>query len=279
MMTTWQVLTTAWAWEPTVPLGCVAALLWYILAARPLTARAIAFAAGVLLLLLALISPLDTLGDTYLFSAHMLQHLLLVLAVPPLLLLGLPPYVVAHVLHYRAADRCERVLGRPLVAWLVGMATLWIWHLPALYEAALRNGGIHVVQHLAFLTSATVFWWPVLAPLAGRRRLAPLATVGYLVAATFANGVLGVVLTFAPPGLYPAYARPIDTLGMLALVRQRWGLSYALDQQLGGLLMWVVGGPAYLLAALGALARWYNQPEEEDAVASLQSLQSHQSQP
>ena len=96
-MTSGQLLTSAWNWEPTVLAGCAALAAGYVVVARPLGIRAVSFMAGVLALLLALTSPLDTLGDTYLLSAHMLQHFLLILVVPPLLLLGIPPRVAERV--------------------------------------------------------------------------------------------------------------------------------------------------------------------------------------
>jgi cytochrome c oxidase assembly factor CtaG len=261
-MTTSELLTSTWAWEPSVLIGCAALEAAYLLGARPPAARAAPFTAGVLVLLLALISPLDTLGDTYLFSAHMLQHLLLVLVVPPLLLYGLPARPVALALRWPPLDRWARALSRPPVAWAVGTGTLWLWHAPALYDLALTEPGIHILQHLTFLVSATIFWWPVLGPLP-QRRLVPLAALAYLFAASVDNGVLGVVLSFAPPGLYPAYAHPPATRGILLLVRRQWGLSGTIDQQAGGLLMWALGAPTYLLAGLSVLARWFGESEEE----------------
>jgi cytochrome c oxidase assembly factor CtaG len=219
--------------------------------------------AGVLVLLLALVSPLDTLGDTYLFSAHMLQHFLLTLVVPPLLLLGLPPRVVARLLQWTPADRVERVLGQPVLAWIVGTGTLWIWHAPALYDAALGNEGIHVLQHLCFLVAWTIFWWPVIAPLAERRRLSFPGTLAYLIPASMANSLLGIILTFASPGLYPSYLHPAGAPGVLALVRQGWGLYPAVDQQAGGLLMWVGAMHIFAAACIGALIRWYREPEPD----------------
>jgi putative membrane protein len=273
-MSTWQLLTSSWDLEPTVVLGCAALLAAYDLIAHPLTARAWLFGSGVLILLLALVSPLDTLGDTYLFSAHMLQHLLLLLVVPPLLLLGIPPRCWARILQWAPARRAEQLLGRSPSSWLLGVGTLWLWHAPALYDAAVANEEVHIFQHLCFLVTATIFWWPVLTPLA-ERRLALPATIFYLIAAAFANAILGVIITFAPPGLYPAYEHPIDRLGALSLIRQGWGLSYTLDQQLGGLIMWGTGGPVYLVGALWALGRWFHEPEEVDVMQPLSLPQTH----
>src|SRR5438105_1980742 len=130
-MTTWQLLTTAWDWEPSVLLGCgvlVAGYLWTL--RRRTTWAAGLFIAGVLVLLVALVSPLDTLGDTYLFSMHMGQHLLLVLVVPPLMLLGVPAWLWERILASPTISKTEKVLRQPFVAWGLGTATLWAWHLP-----------------------------------------------------------------------------------------------------------------------------------------------------
>ncbi len=266
-MTLAQLLTSTWNPDPSVLLGCLALLAAYAHVARLRSARGALFVSGLLLLLIALVSPLDTLGDRYLFSAHMLQHLLLVLAVPPLLLLGLPSRIFERLLHWAPARRAERILGRPAPAWLIGTGTLWVWHLPRFYDAALAHEGIHIVQHLTFLVAATIFWWPVVAP-APLRRLGSLGAVPYLLASSLASSVLGIILTFAPAGFYPAYVHPIDPLGIMRFVRHEWDLTAQADQQLGGLLMWTLSSPVYLAALIAAVARWYSEPEPETADTS-----------
>lgn len=267
-MNTWQLLTSAWDWKPSVVAGCAALVAAYAAAVRFRFSRAAAsYAAGVLLLLLALVSPLDTLGDDYLFSAHMLQHMLLVLVIPPLLLLGIPEGVARQALSRPLVGKIERALGRPLVAWTLAVTAMLVWHVPALYDAALENEGLHVAQHLCFLVTASVFWWPVVAPLEESRLQPPLA-VFYLFSACLASSVLGILITFAPAGLYRAYLAPDDARGVLPLVRDAWGLSPATDQQLGGLLMWVPCCVVYLCAIMLTLARWYSAPEEDAITAS-----------
>jgi cytochrome c oxidase assembly factor CtaG len=263
-MTTGQLLLTAWDWDPSVVLGCSALVAGYMAALRfRYTPAAPRFFAGVVVLLLALVSPIDLLGDRYLFSVHMFQHLLLILVVAPLLIVGIPAHLWRRLLRRRALDRIERVLRRPLVAWLPAVGILWLWHLPALYEAALEHPAIHVGQHLSFLVTATIFWWPVLTPV--RERRLPLApTLGYLLTAAAANTLLGILLTFAPAGLYPAYRHPLDLLGLLPLIRNTWGLTPTVDQQLGGLIMWVPGGLVFLGAVLVTLIRWLGSGAGED---------------
>jgi putative membrane protein len=207
------------------------------------------------------------LGDRYLFSAHMLQHLLLILVAPPLLLLGSPPEMWERTLRWAPTRRAERILRRPTLAWLLGIGTFWLWHVPALYDVAVRQESIHIVQHLSFLVSATIFWWPILTPCAARRLALP-ATLFYLISATILSSILGVIITFAPAGLYPVYEHPVDVFGALPLIRQDWGVSYALDQKIGGLIMWVTGGPIYLFVGLWALIRWFREPDEPEVVSA-----------
>lgn len=267
-MNTWQLLTSAWDWEPSVVIGCAALIAAYAVAVRFRFSRAAAiYVAGVLLLLLALVSPLETLGEEYLFSAHMLQHMLLVLVIPPLLLLGIPEQVARQVLSWPLAGKIERALRQPLVAWTLATAAMLVWHVPTFYDAALRNEGLHIVQHFCFLVTASVFWWPIVSPLEESRLQPPLA-VFYLFTACLASSVLGILITFAPAGLYPAYLAPGDARGVLSLVRDGWGLSPATDHQLGGLLMWVPCCLVYLCAIMLTLARWYNAPEEDAMTTS-----------
>jgi len=201
----------------------------------------------------------------------MLQHLLLVLVVPPLLLLGIPPRVFERLLRWTPAGRTERALGRPLLAWSLGIGTLWVWHAPALYDLALRYQGVHVLQHLCFLVAATIFWWPVIAPLPERRQLPALGAVVYLIAGGLTSSLLGIIITLAPLGLYPAYLHPVDRLGILPLIRGRsqWNFSALADQQVGGVLMWILSSPLYLLASAVALARWYGESEPDEEIEDL----------
>jgi putative membrane protein len=227
-----------WDWEPSVSFGCAALAIGYIVLVRKHGFnRAPYFLAGVILLFLDLVSPIDTLADRYLFSAHITQHFLLALVVPPLLLLGTPRFDLGRL------NKLERAIGQPPVSWLLGVGTMLVWHIPALFNAALANDGLHVLQHLSFLVSGTIFWWPVIGPLEDRH-LSTLPTVSYLFSACLCCSLLGAFLTFGPVGLYPAYT------GYM-------GLDAKSDQQLGGLLMWVPGCFVYLSAILAAMRRWY----------------------
>jgi putative membrane protein len=252
-------ILTAWVFEPSVLAGVALTALAYmaltLLTGRrgrpPGTGRIVAFMLGLLLLLLALLSPLDLLADGYLLSAHMIQHLLLLAAVPPLLLLGVPRWVWRAVVATRPGDLAERLLGQPLVAFLLYTAALTVWHLPPYYDAALDDERVHIVEHLCFLLAATIFWWVALAPLPERDRPGPLGRVLYLFAAGIPNTVVAAALTFAPQPLYAPYVAPVDSRGLLPLIRQGWGLTALGDQQLAGVLMWIPMG--LLLSGLALL--------------------------
>ncbi|HTW65452.1 MAG TPA: cytochrome c oxidase assembly protein [Bryobacteraceae bacterium] len=248
-MTVRQLLVTGWDWEPSIIFGCALLAMGYAAIVRKQgLARAPYFLAGVFLLLLDLVSPLDTLGDQYLFSAHVLQHFFLALVIPPLLLLGVPRWFAIAAMDRPAIRKVERAIGHPPVSWLLGVGVMLAWHIPVLFNAALANDTLHIFQHLTFLVTGTIFWWPILSAVESRR-LPALGAVAYLFSACLCCSLLGAFLTFAPVGLYPAYLHaPASGL---------FGLDPQSDQQLGGLLMWVPGCFVYLTGILASVRRWY----------------------
>jgi len=139
------------------------------------------------------------------------------------------------------------------------------WHVPIFYNYALRNEDVHIAQHLIFLVTAVIFWWPVFHPVP-ELRLKTLPMVIYLFLATMFNSVLGIIITFAPLGWYPAYIHPNDEFGALSLIRKHWNISAAADLQLGGLLMWVPAGLIYFTIIVIAIIRWQSQGDS-DAIA------------
>ncbi len=237
-----------WEWEPSVVFGCALLAVGYLELATPRTlARTAAFLAGDIVVLVALISPLDPLGDDVLFSAHMLQHILLALVAPPLLVIGLPAGTLRRLLAWPTLHRAVRRFARPAIAWPLFVGTLWGWHLPALYDAALRHEGLHVFEHLTFLATGVVFWWPVATPLS-ELRMNPSRAAFYLFFAGLANTLLGILLTFAPRVLYTSYINPPDPEGLLPFFRNVWGLTPIVDQALGGVFMWVAGMVVFAIA-------------------------------
>ncbi len=262
-MTSGQLFLQAWDLEPTVIIGCAVLLVAYLWMVRfRFDGKTAFFASGVLLMLLTLIGPLDFLGDGYLFSAHMLEHILLELAVPPLLLLGIPSGPVRSLLSVSMAAKAEQFLRRPAVALLLAVGTLWLWHLPALYNAALDSEGIHAVQHLSMLVTGTVFWWPVFTPLP-EHRISPVAGFIYIFLAASANMILGILLTFSPLGYYPTYMRSTDGTGIFHFIRTVWELDPQSDLNLGGMFMWIVGGLLYFTAMITVFSRLFQNPDEQ----------------
>ncbi len=246
-------LLLAWTWRPVVVamLAAVfAAHLAWLGLRHPL--RTLALLAAAAVVVLALLSPVDALSRGTSFSAHMLQHMLLVLAAPPLALLACAP--VSGV----------RRAGPPAVfpCWILGVGAMWFWHLPALCNAAARSDDVHALQTVSLLTMGAAFWWPILSP-RPEHRLPELAAIAYLFTACLACTLLGVSLAFSPVEVCTVYAHPADALNALPLLRDRWGLTPAVDQRLGGLLMWVPGCTVYAACILGMLARYHAAPARE----------------
>ncbi|MGI9148356.1 MAG: cytochrome c oxidase assembly protein [Chloroflexota bacterium] len=209
--------------------------------------QVVCFGLGLLTILVALETPLDPLSGE-LFAAHMVQHLLLLLIAGPLLVLGAPLVPILWALpepSRRALGgwlRRANHLGHVGVTFTLHSVALWVWHIPALYDAALSNRGVHVIEHASFLGTAVLFWWAVLS----RGRLGYRAGVVYVFGLALESTILGALLAFSPVAWYAAHAT--TTVG--------WGMSPLDDQQVAGLIMWVPGGTIYLAAALGLFAAW-----------------------
>jgi len=256
-----------WNWDPVLLLSLTLAIWLY---ARGLTEiwdragtghvvsriQAGAFAAGMLALMVALVSPLDPLGEQVAW-AHMVQHMLVMTVAAPLLLLGSPLYVWLWAL----SPASRRALGQwwlrlstlrflwrltwaPLVAWTVYAVVTWAWHLPLLYNAALRYPWAHDLQHFCFFAAACLFWRVLVDPFS-RLRMANSLGVLYLFTTTMHATLLGALMTVAPSPWYPDY------IGRAEL----WGLTALEDQQLAGLIMWMPACAAYLLVAIVLLAK------------------------
>jgi cytochrome c oxidase assembly factor CtaG len=228
-----------------------AAVIWYLGTCR-LVRRFGWFLAGIAVLVFTLLSPLNTLADGYLFCAHMAQHILLLLIVPALLLLGLPrPALTKTPLP---------ILGNPLAGWIGGVGAMWLWHVPAMCNAAVSSPMIHAAQTASLLVLGTLFWWPVLSP-GENHRLSPPGAVLYLGSACILCSVLGIIITLSPVAVCSIYTMPpADHMEMLQAIRSDWGITPERDQQIGGLLMWVPMCLIYLSAIFGQLARWFGEP-------------------
>jgi len=264
-----------WSWEPTVLLGLAALAVAYVLAWRrgllsadddvsawvgsPRT-RPGFFGAGLMVGFIALLSPIDTGGDQYLFSLHMIQHLLLMMVAPPLCILGLVG------MRSRAAGppdpwrKAWALLVSPWSAALVFSGVLLVWHIPALYDATLTTEPIHVVEHLSFIAVGVLFWWPLIDPMRGadrRRWVGTFAKITMLTASGVPATVLGLLFTVASHPFYDFYAR----------APRLWGLTPVVDQQLAGVVMFGGGNLIYFAAVVVVFWRVFGDParDEEDA--------------
>jgi cytochrome c oxidase assembly factor CtaG len=213
-----------------------------------------------LILVLTLMSPIHELGSQS-FSAHMAQHELLMLIAAPLLVLGRPGIVMLWALPPRARvalghfaklspiAKSWTCISSPLAAWLIHGSTLWVWHVPVLYQATLQSELVHAAQHATFLGTALLFWWTLIHGSAGRMSYG--AAVAYVFTTAVHTSVLGALLTCSGRLWYPIYQ------GRTAL----WGLSALDDQQLGGLIMWVPAGVVYIVLGLWLFAGWLRESE------------------
>jgi len=256
---------TAWPAEPLLFLGLSAATGLYGLGWSRLRrvaggiavprVRAAIFSASIVAVALALLSPIAVYSER-LFFMHMIQHLLLLLVAPPLLLLGRPlvpslwglpaPWRVALgqlLVPGRPLARLGHLITTPLVAAAAFVITIAVWHIPVFYDAAQGRSVTHDLEHLMFFGTALLYWWPVIHPSGGRRRLSYARALPYLLPPFLESMLIGVLLTFAERPLYRTYAE----------MTMPWGFTVVTDQQLGGLIMWIPGGMLFLIPLIGLL--------------------------
>ena len=265
---------TWWSWEPFVVVSLlISGLLYGIgIGRNPRVAKrwqAVSFAAGWVTLVVALVSPVDVLGGI-LFSAHMVQHELLMIVAAPLIVLGRPLVVMLWALPARWRGRFGWAFGN---AWWNGAAftaaahaaALWMWHIPSLYEATLRNDFIHALQHISFFFTATLFWWALIHGRYGK--LGYGAAVVYVFLTAGHSGALGALITFAPYLWYPIYG----------VRTAQWGLSPIEDQQLAGLIMWIPAGALFTMLGIALFAAWLGEAERRVGLTRSESLRREES--
>jgi putative membrane protein len=229
--------------------------------------RALAFYGGLACIVLALDSPVDTYANS-LFWVHMFQHVLLMMAAAPLIVLGAPWLVPLRLLPVRMRGPATRSVrdagwaapfragirwfGVPLAAWVLFNANLWVWHLPALYDLTLRNQTVHDGEHFLFLVLGITFWAQVIDSPPLHARMDRLWRVGYLTAAAVSSWLLAVVLAYAPHALYSGYA---------SLATRPGGISAATDQQLAAGVMWGPGSIPFAIAIFVGVYKWLGADE------------------
>ncbi len=254
---------TAWNWQPSIILGTIAIIGLYLYAVGPLRVKyslanevkgsqIFSFLLGVNIIFWTLFTPLDKLADDYLFSAHMVLHLLLSFAGAPLMVLGIPAWLITPLLRNCVILRIGQFVTMPVLTAVLFNTNLWFWHAPPIYNAMIVNLPLHIVSHLLFIITGVLFWWPILSPM--KEGLPPLSIgkkMAYLFFSDMPMVLLGAGLTFVPP----LYARYIYAPHI-------WGLTAATDQQLAGLLMWIPGSIFFIVVVSILFLQWM---QDQDA--------------
>ena len=280
MQSVYQAVLRSWSIPPAATLALVLTVLvymrgWWLLrrARVPFLPpwRAVAFLLGMFSLWVALASPMDVFNG-FVLTAHMLQHLLLMMIAPPLVLLGAPlipmvkglPIFAARefagpFLNWSVAKRTGSALTNPVFALLLMGAVMFAWHTPALYELALRSAGWHQVEHACFFIASLMFWWPVVQPWPSHAQWPRWAMVPYLLIADLQNTVLSAILVFSDRVLYPSYS----------VTPRLFGFSALQDQAAAGAIMWVIGSVAFIVPAVVIAVQCLSRKPSPAAIGPL----------
>lgn len=211
------------------------------------------FLAGLAALWLALETPIDVVGDRYLDSVHMLQHVLLAFVAPPLMLLGLSPRMAATLARVPGA----RALTEPIPAQVVAAAVMIVWHVPALYDATLRDEQLHVAEHLMFVAGGLILYWPILGATSAQSswRMSPGAKLVWILLATLPQDAVALALIFSRVSFYEHYTQ---------VPRLIPAFSPLIDQTIAGAVLMIVGKLTLAVAALVVFYRWFGAEQAED---------------
>src|SRR5450755_2264243 len=280
MQTVTQAVLRSWSIPPAATFAIALSALvylrgWWLLrrAGSPNIPpwRAVTFLLGLLSRWIALASNMDVF-NSFVLTAHMLQHMILMMVAPPLILLGAPlvpmvrglPIFAARefagpFLNWSVARRVGSALTNPVVALLLMGVTMFAWHTPALYELALRSSAWHQTEHACFLVASLIFWWPVVQPWPSRAQWPRWAMVPYLLIADLQNTALSAILTFSDHTLYPLYSA----------VPRLFGFSALEDQVAAGATMWVVGSLAFVVPAIVIAVQCLSKRSSLDTVTAV----------
>jgi putative membrane protein len=253
-----------WSIHPSTVIGIAALGVIYLWAEKAAHKRAsIAersfFFSGLLLMFASLNGPLHDLSDDYLFSAHMVQHLLLTLALPPLLLAGVPGWMLSGPLSHKFIRPAARFFTRAPIAFVVFNLTIAVWHLPPFYNAAMANHNIHIVEHLTFMVAAVLMWWPLMSQIPELPRLAYPGQMLYTFLMSIPMSIIAVYIAMSDHVLYPAYAAAPRVLALSPLE----------DQLLGALIMWIPGGIIFYIIMTVVFFKWNARGEDSTAGAQV----------
>jgi cytochrome c oxidase assembly factor CtaG len=249
----WSIIHSLWKWEPSVITGEVLILgSYFLFISRRASSEKITkmqmgwFLSGMLIILFALVSPLDILGEEYLFSAHMIQHTLLGVIAPVLLIIGVPGWLVKKLASKLKITRVLRFLTRPIFAFLLFNTVFVGWHFKGFYELALHNDLVHVFEHLLFISLGVINWWPILSTTPSLQGLNYPGKTLYLFLDAIPCTVLGAIFSFASSPLYPTYAAAERIIN----------ISPMDDQQIAGLIMAMPVAMVYIIAFAIMFIKW-----------------------
>ncbi len=225
----------------------------------PSAAQRASFVLSMILLFFTLNGPLHDLSDTYLFSAHMVQHLVLTLIVPPLMILGTPAWMLRPLLRNKSVYRIARSVTAFGACFAIFNIVLAFWHLPPMYNLALAQHPVHIFQHLMFITASVFMWWPLTSPLPELPRASYPVQMLYCFVMVIPMSVISIYIAMADTLLYPAYAVAPRVLGITPM----------LDQQYGGLIMWIPGGLFFYAIMTVVFFKWSGRGEDSEASAQV----------
>jgi putative membrane protein len=249
-------------WSTVIGIAALAALYAWrsrVEGQRPSVAQQCAFAGGLIAMFFALNGPLHDLSDYDLFSAHMVQHLVLVFLVAPLLLAGTPGWMLRPALRFPGVGPVARWLTRPSHCFVIFNVTMAAWHIPGAYNLAMAVHPVHIVEHLMFMATAVLMWWPFLSPLPELPRLAYPGQMLYCFLTSLPMSIVAIYIAMADHVLYPAYEAAPRVMALTPLQ----------DQQLGGLIMWVPGGVVFYVILSIVFFKWSRSGEDHTAAAQV----------
>jgi putative membrane protein len=216
--------------------------------------RLLSFGFGMLIMLVGLQGPLHELSDYFLFSAHMVQHLLIMLVMPPFLLLGMPDWLLRPVLTVRGVRQAARWLTRPIIAFALINVIFGAWHFPVPYDLMMRDHTVHKAMHLMIMATGVVMWWPVMSPLPELPRIPGPLQMLYLFILGVPMMVVAAMITFSQEAIYTWYVE----------APRIFPLSPEDDQRLGGVIMWVPGALVMWIGITAVYFRWSNREIRRD---------------
>ncbi|HEY0829504.1 MAG TPA: cytochrome c oxidase assembly protein [Candidatus Dormibacteraeota bacterium] len=246
-----------WPFDLTVYAGLILLFLGHAWLARGAAdarrRHTLYFLAGLLTMWVALETPIDTLSDHYLDSVHMLQHVLLAFVAPPLLLLGLSPQMAARLARFPGV----RALTEPVQAQVIAAGIMIAWHAPPLYDATLANEGVHILEHVMFIASGVVLYWPIIEATSAQARwhMSPGAKLVYLLLATLPQDGVALALIFSRVPFYDFYTH---------VPRLVAGFSALIDQTVAGAILMIGGKVTLAVAALAVFFRWFGAEHAAD---------------